>query len=55
MHVGDSTIVHDKVISGDNGAAFFEIFDFALVAFADFSFVERTLGANGDAGIAERF
>ncbi len=36
MHFRNSAIVHNKIIGGDNWAAFFEIFDFALIAFTDF-------------------
>ncbi len=48
---GDSAVVEDIVVGGSNGAAFFEVFDFAVVAFADFLCVEGAFGADGDAGV----
>ncbi len=55
MHFRNSAIVHNKIIGGDNWAAFFEIFDFALIAFTDFGFVKGSFGTDGDAGVAKWF
>lgn len=51
----DRAIVENVVIGGSDGATFFEVFDFADVAFADFGAVEGAFGAFGDAFVAQRF
>ncbi len=52
MGIGDGAVVENVIIGGGDGATFFQVFDFAEVAFADGSGVEGTFGAFGDAGVA---
>lgn len=53
VHFGNSAIIHDEIIGSDNWAAFFKVFDFALITFADLGFIKGTFGADGDASVAE--
>lgn len=55
IEVGNGAIVHEEVVGSDDGAAFFEIFDLAMVAFADFLGVKGPLWADGDALVAQSF
>lgn len=51
----DGAVVENVVVSSGDGAAFFDVFDFAAVAVADFGGGEGTLGAMSETFIAEGF
>lgn len=53
MHIFDGTVVEDEVVSCGDRATFFEVFDFANVALADFGGVKRSLRTFGDAFVAK--
>lgn len=55
LEVGDAAVVHDVIIGGGDGAAFFEVFDFAVVAFADFLGVKGAFGALSYTLVAQGF
>ncbi len=55
LQVSDGTVVDDVIISGGDRSAFLEVFDLALVAFADFLGVEGAMGALSDAFVAQVF
>ena len=53
--LGDGAVVEYIVVGGGDGATFFEVFDFAVVAFTNFLRVKGAFGADGDASIAQWF
>lgn len=55
VELGDSAVIHEEIIGSNDGAAFFEVFDFAVVAFADLLSVKRAFGSAGDTLIAQGF
>ncbi len=48
----ERALVEDVVVGGGDGAAFFDVFDFALVALADFGGREGAFGAMGETFVA---
>lgn len=49
VEVGDGAIIKQVIVGGDDGATFFEVFDFTVVAFADFAGIEGAFGTFGNA------
>ncbi len=55
VEIVEGSVVEDIVVSGGDGATFFDVFDFAAVAFADFGGSEGALGAVSEAFVAKVF
>lgn len=55
IEVVDAAVVNEEIIGGGDGTAFFEVFDFALVALADLEGAKGAFGALGNAFIAKFF